>query len=83
VERGSNRQTHPFWSIGVMGTACRKGEPGNWGRPVMGEGSGLNVVAGRRLWRVSDRVVVLPRLGNSSGGKGPDFWYAFEGAEDW
>jgi hypothetical protein len=49
----------------------------------MGEGSGLNVVAGRRLWRVSDRVVVLPRLGNSSGGKGPDFWYAFEGAEDW
>jgi hypothetical protein len=82
VGRGSNRQTHPFRSIGVVGTACRKGEPGNWGRPVAGEGSGLNVVAGRRLRRVSDRVVILLRLGNASGGKDPDFWYAFEGAED-
>jgi hypothetical protein len=82
VGRGSNRQTHPFWSIGVLGTACRKGEPGNWGRPVAGEGSGLNVVVGRRLRRVSDRVVILLRLGNASGGKDPDFWYAFEGAED-
>jgi hypothetical protein len=82
VEWGSNRQTHPFWSIGVMGTACGKGEPGNWGRPVTGEGSDLNVVAGRRLGRVSDRAVLLLRLGNASGGKGPDFWYAFEGAED-
>jgi uncharacterized protein (DUF433 family) len=26
-----------------MGTACRKGEPGNWGRPVAGEGSGLDI----------------------------------------
>ena len=80
--RGSNRQTHSFRSIGVVGTACLKGEPGNWGRPVAGEGSGLNVVAGRRLRRVSDRVVILLRLGNASGGKDPDFWYAFEGAED-
>jgi hypothetical protein len=74
---------HLSWSIGVVGTACREGEPGNWGRPVAGEGSDLNVVAGRRLRRVSDRVVVLPRLGNASGGKDPDFWYAFEEAEDW
>ena len=58
MERGSNRQTHPFWSIGVVGTACRKGEPGNWGRPVVGGGSGLDVVAERRLRRVSDRVIV-------------------------
>jgi hypothetical protein len=71
VGRGSNRQTHPFWSIGVLGTACRKGEPGNWGRPVAGEGSGLNVVVGGRLRRVSDRVVILLRLGNASGGKDP------------
>jgi hypothetical protein len=82
VGRGSNRQTHPFWSIGVVGTACREGESGNWGRPVAGEGSDLDVVAGRRLRRVSDRVVILLRLGNASGGKDPDFWYAFEGAED-
>ena len=80
--RGSNRQTHPFRSIGVVGTACRKGEPGNWGRPVAGEGSGLNVVAGRRLRRVSDRVVILLRLGNASGGKDPDFWCAFDEDED-
>ena len=33
--------------------------------------------------RASDRVVVLLRLGNASGGKDPDFWCAFEGAEDW
>jgi hypothetical protein len=48
----------------------------------MGEGSDLDVVAGRRLRWVSDRVIVLLRLGNASGGKGPDFWYAFEGVED-
>ena len=81
--RGSNRQTYPSRSIGVVGTACRKGEPGNWGRPVMGEGSGLNGVAGRRYCRVSDRVIVPLKPGNSGGGKDPDFWYAFEEAEDW
>ena len=48
----------------------------------MGEGSDLDVVAGRRLRRVSDRAVVPMRLGNASGGKGPDFWRAFEGAEE-
>jgi hypothetical protein len=48
----------------------------------MGEGSGLDAVVGRRLWRVSDRVIVLTKLGNAGGGKGPDFWCAFEGAED-
>jgi hypothetical protein len=48
----------------------------------MGEGSGLDVVAGRRLWRVSDRVIVLLKLGNAGGGKDPDFWCAFEGAEE-
>ena len=35
---------HPLWSIGVVGTACWKGELGNWGRPVRYEGSGLNGV---------------------------------------
>ena len=83
MERGSNRQTHLFRSIGVRGTACRKGELGNWGRPTMGEGSDLDVVAGRRLRWVSDRVIVLLRLGNASGGKDPDFWNACEEAEDW
>ena len=34
VGRGSNRQTHPFRSAGVMGTARWKGDAGNRGRPV-------------------------------------------------
>jgi hypothetical protein len=48
----------------------------------MGEGSGLDVVAGRRLWRVSDRVIVPLKLGHAGGGKDPDFWCAFEAAEE-
>ena len=48
----------------------------------MSEGSGLDAVAGRRLWRVSDRVIVLLKLGNAGGGKDPDFWCAFEVAEE-
>ena len=57
VGQGSNRQMHPFWSIGVLGTACWKGEPGNWGRPVSGEGCGLNGARRAAVWRESDRVV--------------------------
>jgi hypothetical protein len=30
--------------------------------------------SGRWSRRASDRVIVLLRLGNASGGKGPDFW---------
>jgi hypothetical protein len=48
----------------------------------MNEGSGLNDVAGRRLWRVSDGVIVPSKLGNAGGGKDPDFWCAFEVAEE-
>jgi hypothetical protein len=47
----------------------------------VGEGSGLDVVIGRRLRRVSDRVTVLWKPGNSGGGKGPDFECAFEVGE--
>ena len=56
-ERGRNRQMHPSRSAGVMGTARWKGDAGYQGRPVSGEGSGLNVVSRRRLKRESDRVV--------------------------
>ena len=31
---------------------------------------------------VAERPVLLRRPGNAGGGKGPDFWRAFEGAED-
>jgi hypothetical protein len=53
--RGSNRQTHPFRSIGVVGTACRKGEPGNWGRPD-GDGG-----------RASDIVLTMVPAGGGQG----------------
>src|ERR671910_2488030 len=32
--------------------------------------------------RGSDRVIVPLRPGNAGGGKGPDFWCAFDGGED-
>ncbi len=47
----------------------------------MGEGSGLNVATGRRLWRESDRVVRPLKPSNVGGGKDPDFWCAFEDGE--
>jgi len=74
---------HPFWSIGVLGTACWKGESGNWGRPVLDEGSGLNGAIGRRSARESDRVVRPMKPGNAGGGKDPDFWCASNGDEEW
>ena len=74
---------HPLWSIGVMGTACWKGEPGNWGRPVLDEGSGLNEAIGRRSAWESDRVIGPVKPGNAGGGKDPDFWCASDGDEDW
>ena len=37
-----------------------------------------NAAFGRRRRRESDRAVVPARPGNAGGGKGPDFWCAFE-----
>ena len=48
----------------------------------MGEGSGLNVAFRRRLRRESGRVILLTKSGNADGGKGPDFWRAFEDREE-
>ena len=47
----------------------------------MSEGSGLNVANRRRLRRESDRVIRPTKPGNAGGGKGPDFWCAFEDGE--
>jgi hypothetical protein len=74
---------HPSRSAGVVSTARWKGDAGNRGRPVAGEGSGLNVASGRRLWRGSDGAIVPLQPGNAGEGKGPDFWCAFDGDEDW
>ena len=48
----------------------------------MGEGRGLNVASRRRPGWVSDRVAVPLRPGNAGGGKDPDFWCAFNQAEE-
>ncbi len=61
-----------------MGTARWKGDAGNRGRPVVGEGSSLDVAKRDGPRRESDRVVVLLKPGNTGGGKDPDFWCAFE-----
>jgi hypothetical protein len=49
--------THaPVQFAGVVGTARRKGDASNRGRPVWSEGRSLNVADRRRLRRESDRV---------------------------
>jgi hypothetical protein len=78
---GSSRQMHLDWSTGVMGTARRDRGARKRGRPVLGEGSGLNGAARHRSARDSDRVVVPLKPGNAGGGKDPDFWYVFEADE--
>ena len=60
---GSSRQTHLDRSTGVMGTARRDRGSRKRGRPVLGEGSGLNGAVGRRFVRESDRVVVPDEAG--------------------
>ena len=74
---------HPSRSAGIMGTARWKGDAGNRGRPIRHEGSDLNVVTGWRCWWESDRVVLPMKPGNAGRGKGPDFWCASDGDEDW
>ena len=43
---GSNRQTHPLRSTGVMGTARREGDAGHLGRPARHEGRALDAALG-------------------------------------
>src|SRR5271166_4338794 len=79
---GSSRQMHPKRSTGVMGTARRDRGSCKRGRPVLDGGSGLNGACRCRSKRVSARVVVPSKPGNSGGGKGPDFWCVFEADEE-
>ena len=72
---------HPLRSAGVVGTARKEGDTGNRGRPVAGEGSGLNVTLGGGAGRESERVIVPLMPGNAGGGKHPCFWCAFDGEE--
>src|SRR5580704_477749 len=68
IRRGSGHGTSERWF-------------GESGRPVRCEGSGLSVACRRRHWRESDRVIGPLKPGNAGGGKGPDFWRAFEDGE--
>jgi hypothetical protein len=79
--RGSSRQMHLDWSTGVRGTARRDRGSRKRGRPVAGEGSGLNDAGWHRSTRASDRGVVPSKPGNAGGGKAPDFWCVFEANE--
>jgi hypothetical protein len=79
--RGSSRQMHLDWSTGVRGTARRDRGSRKRGRPVAGEGSGLNDAGWHRSTRESERGVVPSKPGNAGGGKAPDFWCVFEANE--
>ena len=73
---------HPLRSTGVVGTARRKGDAGNWGDPPKHEGRALDAVSDGDAGGSSDRVIVPAMPGNVGGGKGPDFWCACDEAED-
>ena len=61
-----------------MNTARWNGDAGNRGRPGLIGGRGFSIASGDGSERVSDRVVRPLRPGNAGGGKGPDFWCAFD-----
>lgn len=65
-----------------MGTARWKGDAGNWGDSFGMRVAASTQLSGRRCRRESDRVIILVKPGNAGGGKGPDFWCAFEVGEE-
>ena len=72
---------HRFGSTGVIGTACREGDLGEWGNPSLGGGKLQRSRNGGRLSWDSERVIVPLKPGNAGGGKGPHFRNAFEEAK--
>src|ERR1700738_4134952 len=78
---GKQSTCAPARSAGVVGTARWKGGSGNRGRPVTGEGSGLNVATGDGHGGGRAGGAGGLRPGNAGGAKGPDFWCAFEDGE--
>src|SRR5262245_14937325 len=74
---------HLFRSTGVVSTACRDGDPGNWGR--LGTGGESRLRTSPQGWRpdwASERAIRPMRPGNAGGGKGPCFWCACEGGKE-
>jgi hypothetical protein len=69
---GTNK--HLFRSTGVVSTACREGDLGQWGR--LGAGGGRvskRRQKGRRPVWESERAIRPMKPGNAGGGKGPYF----------
>ena len=62
--------------------ARRKGDAGNGGDPFGMRVTTSTQPSGRRCRRESDRVIVPLKPGNAGGGKGPDFWCAFDVGEE-
>ena len=65
-------QRAPDRSTGVVSTACREGDLGQWGR--LGTGGGRVSERRRKGWRPvweSERAIGLMKPGNAGGGKGP------------
>ena len=74
---------HLFRSTGVVSTACREGDLGQWGRP--GTGGGRDSERRRKGdgQSGSRRGSYVPmKPGNAGGGKGPYFWCACEGGKE-
>jgi hypothetical protein len=79
--QGRNRHAHlsdlpGYWTRHV-GKVVRVIE----GDPSESEVATSTPRLGGGLGRGSDRVIVLSRPGNAGGGKGPDFWSAFDDGE--
>jgi len=87
-EPGAGARPHdnrraPIRSTGVMGTARRKGNQRNWGRPGMVAESRIANAAGKGggSFRIRRGSEVPLRPGNAGGGKDPCFWCACEGVK--
>src|SRR5215472_2800425 len=80
--RDSPTNEHLIRSTGVLSTACREGDLGQWGRLGMaGDRDPKRRQRGRRpIWE-SERAIRPKRPGNAGGGKGPYFWCACEGGK--
>src|SRR5450432_1611292 len=68
---GEETDKAPVRSAGVLGTACREDDLGNWGRSGVVGSHAPTLSSGWRPARKSDRVTVPWMSGNAGGGKDP------------
>ena len=62
------------YCAGVVATACTQGKRAQHGKPFSVETRDIQLITcegGIRHFGVAERPVVLMKLGNASGGKGP------------